>query len=131
MNMSKRDWGSVTAKIQMAFEDHGEMTRQEVCDAIGLDRMYVSAIISRMNKASKTMPKRVYVVRYIFDQEGERRYPRAVYALGDKPDARRPKSDKKEVRRRYLENLRKRMTTNSVFNLGLTRREYQEIRKAA
>jgi len=130
--MSKRDWGSVTINILKAFEEHGEMTRKEVCEAIGLDRMYVSAILTRLNKAGKTLPKRIHVVRYVYDEEGARRYPRAVYALGDQPDAKKPKSNPAENKRRYLQNLRKRMTGNSVFNLGLTRRQYTEmLRKAA
>ena len=129
--MSKRDWGSVTVKITNAFAENGEMTRQEVCNAIGLDRMYVSAVLTRMNRAGKTLPKRIYVVRYVYDEEGARRYPRAVYALGDKPDVKKPKSDVAENRRRYRENLRKRMTGNNVFNLGLTRRQYLALRKAA
>jgi hypothetical protein len=130
--MEKRDWGSVTTKILRMFAEHGEMTRKEVCDAIGLDRMYISSILTRLNKAGKTLPKRIHVVRYVYDEEGARRYPRAVYALGDLPDAKKPKSDPKENQKRYREGLRRRMTGNSVFNLGLTRRQYTEIyRKAA
>lgn len=121
----------MTIQIEKLFEEHGEMTRHEVCDAMGIDRMYISAILSRMCKPGKTLPKRLHVVRYVYDQEGERRYPRAVYALGDKPDAPRPKPNVKEVRKRYRSNLRKRMTTNSVFNLALTQREYLALRKAA
>lgn len=129
--MSKRDWGSVTIKILKAFEENGEMTRKEVCEYIGLDRMYVSAILTRMNRPGKTLPKRIHVVRYVYDEEGARRYPRAVYALGDQPDAKKPKSNPAENKRRYLQNLRMRMTGNSVFNLGLTRRQYLAMRKAA
>lgn len=130
--MNKKDWGSVTAKILDMLAEHGEMTRKEVCDAIGMDRMYISSILTRLNKVGKTLPKRIHVVRYVYDEEGARRYPRAVYALGDLPDAKRPKSNPAENKRRYLQNLRKRMTGNSVFNLGLTRRQYtQMLRKAA
>ena len=129
--MDKRDWGSVTINILKAFEEHGEMTRKEVCDVIGLDRMYISSILTRLNKAGKTLPKRIHVVRYVYDEEGARRYPRAVYGLGDEPDAKKPKSNPSENRRRYRENLRKRMTGNNVFNLGLTRRQYLALRKAA
>lgn len=127
----KRDWGSVTIKIQKAFEEHGEMTRKEVCDLIGIDRMYIAAILTRMNRAWKTIPKRIYITRYVYDQDGQKRYPRAVYALGDKPDAKKPKADPKANRKRYDENLRKRMTGISVFHLGMTRLQYQALRKAA
>ena len=123
----KRDWGSVTIKILKAFEEHGEMTRKEVCDMIGIDRMYVSAVFTRMSKPWKTIPKRIHITRYVFDQEGQKRYPRAVYALGDKPDAKKPKADPKANRRRYEENLRKRMTGISVFHLGMTRLQYQAL----
>ncbi len=127
----KKDWGSVTIKIMKALEEHGEMTRHDICDVIGSDRMYISAILTRMTKACKTIPKRIYITRYVYDQEGLRRYPRPVYAVGDKPDAKRPKADPKANRRRYDENLRKRLTGISVFHLGMTRNQYQALRKAA
>ena len=126
----KRPFGSSVKKILDALEMCGEMTVEEICQHIEIDRDHVSTILTRMRKPLKSMGQRVYIVRYVHDAEGLRRYPRPIYAIGNKPNAKKPKSDKKEIKRRYNAKLRKLMTTNSVFNLGLTRRQYQEMRAA-
>lgn len=123
-----RDWGSTVAKILAALKECGEMTPDEICRHIGIQRDHVSTILTRLRKPGKEVPQRVYVVRYVDDAEGMRRYPRPVYALGNRINVKRPKPDKKEIRRRYNAKVRKLMTTNSVFNLALTRREYKEMR---
>ena len=48
-----------------------------------------------------------------------RTYPRAVFAMGDKPDAKKPKADQLAVKRRYYARLKSRTTMNSVINLGM------------
>lgn len=126
----KAGYGETSTKILKIISEYGPMTRQEVCVHLDTDRMYVSAIITRMTKDTPKAGKRLYVESYVYDSEGQKRYPRAVYAVGNKPDAKRPKPDHKETRRRYLANVRKRMTGNSVFNLGLTRRQYEAKRRA-
>lgn len=128
--MTKAAYGETSTKILKIISEYGPMTRQEVCVHLDTNRMYVSAIITRMTKNTPVAGKRLYVDSYVYDSEGQKRYPRAVYAVGDKPDAKRPKPDHKETRRRYNANLRKRMTGNSVFNLGLTRRQYEAKRRA-
>lgn len=127
--MSK--WGHYPPLIMKALEEHGPSTREEICRIVGEDRMFLSAIIGRMAKRTPVAGKRLYISGYTYDTEGQRRYPRAIYAIGDKPNATKPKSDVKENRRRYRENVRRKFTTNSVFNLGLTRREYEAMRRAA
>lgn len=127
--MSRAGYGETSTKILKIVTEYGPMTRQEVCVHLGVDREHVSAIITRMTKDTPITGKRLYVQSYVYDSEGQKRYPRAVYAAGDKPDAKRPKPDVKETRRRYNANLRKRMTGNSVFNLGLTRRQYEAMRR--
>lgn len=127
---TKAGYGETSTKILKIISEYGPMTRQEVCVHLDTDRMYVSAIITRMTKDTPKAGKRLYIESYVYDSEGQKRYPRAVYAAGNKPDAKRPKPDHKETRRRYLANVRKRMTGNSVFNLGLTRRQYEAKRRA-
>jgi predicted ArsR family transcriptional regulator len=123
-----RDWGSTVTKILAALKECGEMTPDEICQHIDIQRDHVSTILTRLRRPGKQVPQRVYVVRYVSDAEGMRRYPRPVYALGRGINAKRPKSDKKEIKRRYNAKVRKLMTTNSVFNLALTRRQYKEMR---
>lgn len=125
----KAGYGETSTKILEIVTEYGPMTRHEVCAHLGIDRAHVSAIITRMTKDTPVAGKRLYVESYVYDSEGQKRYPRAVYAVGNKPDAKRPKPDTKETRRRYLANVRKKMTCNSVFNLGLTRRQYEAKRR--
>ena len=124
----KREWGTTVAKITAALEECGEMTPDEICRHIKVERDHVSTILTRMRKPGAETPQRVYVVRYVNDAEGLRRYPRPVYALGCQPNAPKPKPDVKANKRRYRSKVRKLMTMNSVFNLGLTRRKYEEMR---
>lgn len=126
----KRAWGATVADILAVLNELGEATPVEIAESLGLDRMQISSIMTRLRKPGPVSPKRIYVVRYIHDHDGARRYPRPVYAIGDLEDAKRPKPDVKANKRRYTQGLRKRMTTNSVFNLGLTRREYTAMRGA-
>lgn len=124
-----RPRGEIVNQVLKALEEDGPLTRQEICDRIGLDRLYVSAVVTRMTKATPRKPKRIYIQGYVFDADGQRRYPRAVYALGDKPDAKRVREPRKEIARRYREAKKRRLTGISVFHLGLTRRQYNKIGK--
>jgi hypothetical protein len=123
----KKAWGQTSSRILAVLQEEGPMTKTEICTAIGLHHDHVATIVNRLTKPCKAYGKRIYVKGYVYDAEGERRYPRAIYAFGSAPDARKPKADIKANKRRYLEGLRKRMTANSVFNLGLTRKEYTQV----
>lgn len=126
----KTPHGETVARIEALIDSYGPMTRVEICQHIGKDRRCVSSIVSRMMKQTPRKPKRLYILRYVFDHEGERSYPRAVYALGDKPDARRPQSDPKAAKRRYNAKVKALNTANFVFNLGLPRRIYERRQSA-
>jgi len=119
-------WGAVSAQIIQALETIGPMTRKELCDHLDIDRGIGAAIANRMARPSATMPKRVHIASYVYDQEGQRRYPRAVYAIGDCPDAKRPKPDKADNKRRYVQAKVAKYKMNSVFNMGLTRKQVEQ-----
>lgn len=97
----------------------GEITAMELAEHLGIGRYDAHAVLSRMNKRTKAGLKRIHIVRYIDDHDGARRYPRAVYTMGDKPDAKRPKADQLRVKREYYARVKSRTTMNSVFNLGM------------
>lgn len=120
-----KQWGYTVQIIIEAFKTCGPMTRTELCRYINADRNTTAAVVSRMLRASPKHPKRVYIKAYVYDQEGERYYPRAVYDLGDKADAKKPKANPMMVKRKYLERKRLRFTTNSVFNLARSTYEVQ------
>lgn len=118
-------YGEIVSQILQALKDYGPMTRIELCDALNTTRKSVSAVMTRLNRPSPRVPKRIYVKSYVYDHEGQRYYPRAVYDLGDKPDAKPPGADPVSARKRYLQRKKMRYTANSVFNLALTRKQYE------
>lgn len=113
-------WGELSSRILKVLED-GPMTRAEICQALITDKESVSSILSRLRRDIDKVGKRIYVKSYVWDMEGARHYPRAMYELGNKPDAPKPKPDLKKVKSRYYAKLRMKRTANSVFNLGLPR----------
>lgn len=122
-----RKYGSLVQQIEEALTDIGPMTSAEICQELGVTKSDISSIISRMSKPTARLPKRLYITAYIYEHEThDRRYPRAVYALGDQEDKPKPKTSRKEIVRRYNANKRKRLTGNSVFNLATPRRIYEQ-----
>lgn len=127
-------WGEVSTKILRMLGEYGPMTRSEICLHLGMAKEDIASCVSRLARNAPRAGKRIHVTGYVYDMEGERRYPRAVYALGDHPDKPKPKCNPLEVKRRYWARRKGRMTANSVFHLGMTRRDvdaYIKERKAA
>lgn len=125
------NWGSTVKRIEQLLAERGPMTRVELEDALNLDHRRIASIVSRMVKPTKTMPKRIYIKSWVYDHEGQRYYPRALYALGDTRNTPKPNPNPKEARRRYDRKIKMMMTSNSIFNMGLTRREYLAKRRAS
>jgi hypothetical protein len=121
-----KPYGSTVQQITNLVMQLGPLTREEICVYLDMDRMNVSAVISRMNKASIATPKRLHILGYTFDSEVGRRYPRAIYDLGDKPDTKKlnRKANRRETRKRYDQQRAVLNTTNFVFNLAKPRRLY-------
>lgn len=116
-------WGLVSDQVLKLLDELGPMTRAEICVHLGQDKGAIAAVVSRLNRASPERPKRIYVKHYVYDQEGERRYPRAVFDLGNKADKPRPPNQTKENKARYWANKKMLMKANSVFHLGLSRQQ--------
>ena len=114
------EWGGVRDRILEMLED-GPMTRAEICLNLGREKDVIASIVSRLARDTVKAGKRIHIKSYVWDMEGEKRYPRAVYALGDGKDAPKPKPDTKANKSRYWAKHRTKRTCNSVFNLALTR----------
>jgi hypothetical protein len=122
-------WGNTTAEVLRMLEEYGPMTRAEICKQLGRDKTAIAAVVSRLHKASTERPQRIFIKAYVYDQEGERYYPRAVFALGSKKDAPRPKRNVAAVRARYWARKTVLMKANSVFHLGLSRETLRQMHK--
>jgi hypothetical protein len=101
MNQQSK-WGGTTAQVLELLAAVGPMTRAEICRQIGRSKNDIASVVSRLNKASKARPKRVYIKDYIYEQSGERSYPRAVFDLGDLADQPHPgPQDPHTIKARY------------------------------
>lgn len=129
--MSTTNTGPYVKKAYEAFEAFGKLTAQEFADYADIGRYDAHAVLNRMNKRTKAGEKRIYIVNWTYDYDNARRYPRAVFMLGDKPDKPRPKPDVRENRRRSENKRNTTFRMNSVFNMAMTRDKIRELRRIA
>lgn len=127
--MSTTNTGPHVKKAYEAFEAFGKLTAQEFADYADIGRYDAHAVLTRMNKRTKAGEKRIYIVNWTYDYDNARRYPRAVFMLGDKPDKPKPKPDVRENRRRSENKRNTTFRMNSVFNMAMTREKIREIRR--
>jgi hypothetical protein len=102
-----------------ALVEHGEITAIELSDYLGIGRYDAHAVLKKLATPTKAGVKRAYIVRWVWDHEGAKKYPRPVYAPGKKSDAKRPVADQLANKRAYYHRQKKLATMNSVFNLGI------------
>lgn len=116
-------WGDIPASIENALRDYGPMTAGEMVH-------YVPGLPNDVRKACQRMLKvntrrhpvgeqRIHIKGWTHDTEGQRDYPRAIYALGHGENKPKPKAKKrKDVVRQWDQTTKARLRTNFVFNLG-------------
>jgi hypothetical protein len=124
-----RPYGQLADLILSQLKELGPMTSFEIAQSLGLTKSDISGVLSRLHKTGARTPRRVYKLNYVYDAEDSRRYPRAVYALGNKLDAAKPKSNPLENKKRYV--AKKNARVNSVWMLGMSRDKRREIGMAA
>lgn len=127
--MTTTNTGPHVVKALEAFQEFGRMTAQEFAEWADISRYDAHAVLNRMNKRTKAGDKRIHVIDWTYGHDDARRYPRPVYALGDRIDKPKPKADVAANRRRYEQGKNKMYRMNSVFNLAMTRDKIREIRK--
>jgi hypothetical protein len=113
-----------------ALQEFGRMTAQEFADYADIGRYDAHAVLNRMNKRTKAGEKRIHIAAWTYEYDDARRYPRAVFMLGDKPDKPKPKPNIGANRRRSEHKTIKAIRMSSVFNLALTRDKVREIRRS-
>ena len=84
----------------------------------------------RSDRASAPAGAALGIAQWVYDHEGQKRYPRAVYAWGNYPDAAKPERDTRATHQRHRAKKRLLSAVNSVFNLGrLSRGGYTRKRR--
>lgn len=129
-----RSTGRIEAILE-ALKDFGPMTRVDLEVTLGLTKEETSRLMFCIVKASPRKPQRAHIKQYVYDQEGQKRYPRAVYAFGPGKNAERPERDTKATQKRSRDKRKLMTSTNSVFNLArsipYSSRAFNQLRKAA
>ncbi len=106
------------ANIRGVLECCGPLTMREVAEFFpGTDYRRVSCFLTAMRLT--VVHKQVYIQSWTMEGIG-RPYPRAIYALGNKPDARKPPPmNNAERQRRARARLKPPVAVpNSVWQLG-------------
>jgi hypothetical protein len=117
-------------KALEAFAEFGRLTAQEFADYADIGRYDAHAVLNRMNKRTKAGEKRIHVADWTYEHDDARRYPRAVFMLGDKEDKKKPKPNIRLNRQRSETNRNAQFRMNSVFNTAMTRDKIREIRRS-
>ena len=95
--MDKTGWGDVAELVLFALRQR-PMTRSQICEFIKMDKNRVSGVITRLHRPGKRVDQRIYIHGYINEgAQGERVYPRALYAVGTHADAPRPVSKRQNI----------------------------------
>lgn len=128
--MSSMNTGSHILKIWEALAEFGKITAQEFADYADIGRYDAHAALNKMNRRTKAGVKRIYIADWTYEHDDARRYPRAVFMVGDKPDKPKPKPNRRENRRRSEAKRNKTLRMNSVFNMALPRDKIRELRRA-
>ena len=128
--MTPLNSGTLIAKAWEALHEFGKITAQEFADYADIGRYDAHAALSKMNKRTKDGVKRIYIADWVYNHDDARRYPRAVFMIGDKPDKKKPRPDVAENKRRYEQSRNRMYRINSVFNLAMTRDKIRELRRS-
>jgi hypothetical protein len=128
--MGSTNTGMHVIKALEAFAEFKRMTAQEFADYADIGRYDAHAVLNRMNKRTKAGVKRIYIADWTYEHDDARRYPRAVFMLGDKEDKKKPQPNIRLNRQRSETNRNAQFRMNSVFNMAMTRDKIREIRRS-
>lgn len=124
--MGTTNTGPLVFKAFMMFEEFGRITASEFADYADISRYDAHAVLYRLNKRMRNGVKRIHIAAWVDSHDDARRYLRAQYELGDKPDKARPQAKVSVVRDRYHKSVMTRFRMNNVFNMALTREQVRE-----
>lgn len=120
MNKAK-PWSGTCPLVLETLRQHGPMLASDIAAETGLTKRSICNAMKILTRSATKTPKRVYVQRWERRTEGEREYPRPVYAIGAKADAKRPdRKPMSEIRRDYVAKRVALRRSSSVFNLGMS-----------
>ncbi len=113
-----RPQGTTVAAIERLLFAQGPLAALELAREIGLPRDNVQPVVRRMMLDGPRVPRRVYIAGWTVEVEGSKPHLRALYALGNQPDKKKPKAKPPAQVQRELRARKRGRALNSVFNIG-------------
>ena len=117
-------WGSNTDRILLLLAEE-PMTKAELCRKLDLTHDQISSRLTKLKTESKRFGKRIYISGYTRHAILGKQHIRAIYSLGDKPDARRniqKMTQKERSARSYVKRILA-VRNSSIFRLTMKNRE--------
>ena len=84
-----KGWGQTSDRIVLLLKQH-EMTKIEICSALGLTHDDTSSVLTRLRRTSKLFGKRIYICGYTRVAQGKKYYLRPIFKAGSRPDTQKP-----------------------------------------
>lgn len=106
-------WGRVTVLVEKAMRDGTPWTAQELAEHTGISRDTISKSLTRMRDR-----REVHIAYWSNEHSVQRKYPRPVYRIGNKADAKKPKPDTSANKTKAWRDSKK-IRVSSVFDLGI------------
>ena len=116
--MTRLAHGAMIKRVIAVLEEFGDLSGAGVAEILDITRFDAHAALTKLKRRTKAGIKRAHIVRYIYDNDSDRRYPRPVYRLGDRYCVSKPKSDPYAIAKKYRDAKSRRMRSTSVFNLA-------------
>jgi len=117
------EWGNIPERILRVLHEYGPMTGQDMEELLDIPAHIINKTLRRMRQPSlRKKPlgeRRVHVIDWAPEAEGQRDYPRPIYAAGHGEHKKRPpKKHRNAVVRDYYWSRKAKTRMNFVFNLG-------------
>jgi len=84
-----RGWGNTTDRILLLLQDQ-ELTKIEICSALGLTHDDVASVLTRLKRTSKKFGKRIYIYDWQREAVGKKYHLRPLFKAGSKVDKPKP-----------------------------------------
>lgn len=82
-------WGNTTDRILLLLQEQ-ELTKIEICSALGLTHDAVASVLTRLRRVSKKFGKRIYICGWQREAMGKKYHLRPVFKAGSKIDKPKP-----------------------------------------
>lgn len=126
---ARNQWGTLPEMIEALLKELGPMTVAELIAAGVPGASHTvrktAGYMAQPSKRRKPVgERRIHITAWTYDAEGERPYPRPVYALGHGENKPKPATSvtsrvaRNAIARKYQAARRKRLRGNFIFNLG-------------